>query len=251
MSLDALPSIWLLLIAFPAVTLAYAIFAMAGFGAVFITAPALAQVMPVATVVPVLALVDCVAATFNGLKLGSKIAFDELKWLVPLIIAGSYIGANVLLVAPARPMMVGLGLFVIGYALFSLIAAPLPKAIGQRWIAVFGLVGGIFSGMFGSGGFIYAMYLTRRLADRDAIRATQSALIILSTLTRATIFLFAGVYSGWQIPLLALACVPAMALGTWLGHRVTLAMSREQFLRAIYFLLLVSGGALLLRALTL
>ncbi len=251
MSLDALPSIWLLLIAFPAVTLAYAIFAMAGFGAVFITAPALAQVMPVATVVPVLALVDCVAATFNGLKLGSKIAFDELKWLVPLIIAGSYIGANALLVTPARPMMVGLGLFVIGYAVFSLLAAPLPNTIGRRWIAPFGLIGGIFSGMFGSGGFIYAMYLTRRLADRDAIRATQSALIILSTLTRATIFVFAGVYSDGRILILALACVPAMALGTWLGHRVTLAMSREQFLRAIHCLLLVSGGALLLRAWTL
>ena len=55
MSLDVLPSPWLLMIAFPAVTIAYVIFAMAGFGAVFITAPALAQMMPVATVVPVLA----------------------------------------------------------------------------------------------------------------------------------------------------------------------------------------------------
>ena len=207
--------------------------------------------MPVATVVPVLALVDCGAAMFNGLKLGRKIVLQELVLLIPLMVAGSFVGAKALLVLPGRPMMVGLGAFVICYALYGLLVPPPGGPIGRGWILPLGALGGLFSGMFGSGGFIYAMYLTRRLADRDAIRATQSALIILSTLTRATIFLFAGVYSGWQIPLLALACVPAMALGTWLGHRVTLAMSREQFLRAIYFLLLVSGGALLLRALTL
>jgi uncharacterized membrane protein YfcA len=248
MSFESLPSIWLLLLAFPAVTLAYAIFAMAGFGAVFITAPALAQVMPVATIVPVLALVDCGAATINGIKLGRKVAFHELKWLIPLMIGGSFIGANALLVIPQKPMMVGLGLFVVGYALFSLFAPPRTGEIGKGWIVPFGAIGGIFSGMFGSGGFIYAMYLTRRMLDKDAIRATQSALISLSTLTRAIIFFFAGVYSDLHTLALALACVPAMILGTWLGHRVTLAMSREQFLKSIYCLLLVSGGALLVRA---
>jgi len=248
MSPDSFPPIWLLLIAFPAVTLGYAIFAMAGFGAVFITAPALAQFMPVATVVPVLALVDCAAATFNGLKLGSKVAFDELKWMIPLLIIGSIVGANALLVIPQRPMMVALGVFVVGYALYSLLAPARTGPIGRGWIVPFSGLGGIFSGMFGSGGFIYAMYLTRRLADKDAIRATQSALISLSTFTRAVTFFFAGVYTDLHTLVLAAACVPAMILGTWLGHKVTLAMSREQFLRTIYGLLLISGGSLLVRA---
>jgi uncharacterized membrane protein YfcA len=248
MSPDSFPSIWLLIIAFPAVTLGYVIFAMAGFGAVFITAPALAQLMPVATVVPVLALVDCAAATFNGFKLGSKVAFDELKWMIPLLIIGSIVGANALLVIPQRPMMIALGIFVLGYALYSLLAPPRTGTIGRGWIVPFSGFGGIFSGMFGSGGFIYAMYLTRRLADKDAIRATQSALISLSTFTRAVTFFFAGVYSDMHTLVLAAACVPAMILGTWLGHKVTLAMSREQFLKAIYGLLLISGSALLVRA---
>ena len=248
MSPDTLPPIWLLLIAFPAVTLAYMIFAMAGFGAVFITAPALAQVMPVATIVPVLALVDCGAATFTGLKLGRKVALHELKWLIPLMMLGSLVGANALLVIPARPMMAGLGVFVIGYALYGLFVPPVSGEISRKWVLLFGSFGGIFSGMFGSGGFIYAMYLTRRLTDKDAIRATQSALISLSTLTRAIIFFVAGVYSDVHTLVLAAACVPAMMLGTWLGHRVTLAMSRTQFLKAIYYLLLVSGGSLVVRA---
>jgi uncharacterized membrane protein YfcA len=249
MFLDSLPPLWLILIAFPAVTVAYAIFAMAGFGAVFITAPALAQFMPVSSVVPVLSLVDCGAATINGVTLGRKVAFAEMKWLVPLMVCGSLVGTRILFWVPQRPMMAGLGVFVVFYALFSLTRKPSTEPIARGWVWPIGALGGVFSGMFGSGGFIYAIYLTRRLQDKDAIRATQSALIILSTLTRAVIFAVSGVYSDWHILVLALVCVPAMLLGTWLGHHITLRMSREAFLRSIYALLLISGGSLLLRAL--
>ena len=51
----------------------------------------------------------------------------------------------------------------------------------------FGSIGGVFSAMFGSGGFIYAMYLSRRLADKDAVRGTQSALLALGTIKEAVV----------------------------------------------------------------
>lgn len=250
MDFDSLPSIWLLLLAFPAVTAAYVVFAMAGFGAVFISGPALAQVMPVATIVPVLALVDCGAAIINGVTLNRKLAFGEIKWLIPLMILGSLVGVKALLVIPAKPMMYALGIFVICYALYSLFVPARSGEISRKWIVPFGFLGGVFGGMFGSGGFVYAMYLTRRLFDRDAIRATQATLLSLSSFTRVVIFFFAGVYADFHTLVLAIACLPAMFLGTWLGHRITVTMSREQFLRVIYGLLLISGSALLLRAWT-
>ncbi len=246
--MDHLPPVWLLLTAFPAVTLAYMVFAMAGFGAVFITAPSLAQVMPVAQVVPVLSLVDFGAAAINGTALWKKVALDELKFLVPLMIIGSILGIYLLLIIPARPMMLALGVFVFCYALYALFMPTSTGTISRIWILPFGLLGGVFSGMFGSGGFIYVIYLMRRTADKDVIRATQGALISLSTATRIVIFFFVGVYANLQILWLALACVPAMLLGTWLGHHVTLRISREVFLRTICWLLLVAGGSLVLRA---
>jgi uncharacterized membrane protein YfcA len=246
--MDALPPLWALAVAFPAVTVAYMIFSMAGFGAVFITAPALAQAMPVSHVVPVLSLVDFGAAAINGTALSRKIAFDELKFLIPLMIVGSIAGIYLLLIIPAKPMMFALGIFVLCYALYNLFAKPRTDVIGRIWILPFGLLGGIFSGMFGSGGFIYVMYLMRRTTDKDVIRATQGALISLSTFTRIVIFTFAGVYSDLKILVLAAACVPAMLLGTWLGHKVTLKMSREVFLRAIYIMLLVAGVSVIIRA---
>lgn len=246
--MDALPPLWALAVAFPAVAFAYMIFALAGFGAVFITAPALAQAMPVSHVVPVLSLVDFGAALINGTALSRKIAFDELKFLIPLMIVGSIGGIYLLLVIPAKPMMFALGVFVLCYALYNLLVKPRTDLIGRIWVLPLGLLGGVFSGMFGSGGFIYVIYLMRRTADKDVIRATQGALISLSTLTRIIIFTFAGIYADLKILVLAAACVPAMLLGTWLGHKIVLKMSREVFLRAIYVMLLVAGVSVIARA---
>ena len=80
---EALPSLQTLAIALPAVAIAYIIFGIAGFGTALIAAPVLAYIMPVAVIVPLLALLDCAAAVINGVRLSDKIAKDELVWLSP------------------------------------------------------------------------------------------------------------------------------------------------------------------------
>ena len=113
---------------------------------------------------------------------------------------------------------------------------------------MFGLVGGIFSAMFGSGGFVYAIYLSRRLDDKDAIRATQSTLIGMSTLTRVVLFLGVGIYSDFSLLLLALASIPAMGAGIYAGQWFAARLSRQQFLRVVYVLLIATGSTLIVRA---
>jgi uncharacterized membrane protein YfcA len=247
--LDLAPSLVTLAIALPILAIAYIIFGIAGFGTALIAAPVLAQTLPVSAIVPLLALLDCLAAIVNGVKLSDKIARREMMWLVPLMIAGSLVGAWLLLVIPPKPMMLALGIFVVGYALYALFTPSARVGLKQAFVVPFGLIGGIFSAMFGSGGFIYAMYLSRRLEDKDAMRATQSALIALSTFTRVVIFALAGVYADFKLLALALLLVPAMLIGLYIGHHITLRMTREQFLRVLNFVLIATGTALILRAL--
>lgn len=246
--LALLPPPATLAVAVPALIAAYVIFGAAGFGSALIAAPILSQAMPVAAVVPLLALLDCLAAIVNGVKLGDRIATREMIWLVPLMIAGSVVGAWLLFIIPPRPMMLALGLFVVGYAVYALLTPTARVGLRQLWVAPFGLVGGIFSAMFGSGGFIYAIYLSCRLDDKDAVRATQSALIALSTFTRVIIFALAGVYSDLKLPMLALLLVPVMLTGLYAGHRITLRMTRDQFLRALNMVLIATGMMLIARA---
>src|SRR6478735_4249275 len=182
-------------IVLPTLVVAYVIFGIAGFGTALVAAPVLAHAMPIASVVPLLALLDFGAAALNGFKLSDKIAKAELVWLAPLMIAG-----------------------------------------------------GIFSAMFGSGGFVYAIYLSRRLDDKDAIRATQSTLIGMSTLTRVLLFLGVGIYSDFSLLLLAVASIPAMGIGIYAAQWFTARLSRVQFLRFVYVLLIGTGTTLIVRA---
>jgi uncharacterized membrane protein YfcA len=144
-------------------------------------------------------------------------------------------------------MMLLLGVFAASYGSYGLLAPPIERKIGKAWVGLFAPIGGMFSAMFGSGGFVYAIYLSLRLDDKDAIRATQSTLIGLSTLTRVLLFLAVGIYSDPQQLLLALVSAPAMVIGLYAGHRVTLRMSCEQFLRILHLLLIGTGMALVVR----
>jgi uncharacterized protein len=81
---------WIVLaVALPAVVVSYVIFGIAGFGSSLVFAPILAQAMPVAKVVPLLALFDFIAAAASGVRMNKNVAAEELRWLVPLMVVGS------------------------------------------------------------------------------------------------------------------------------------------------------------------
>jgi uncharacterized membrane protein YfcA len=246
---DALPSLAQLAVAYPAFIAGYIVLGLVSFGTTLIVAPVLVNIMPLSRIVPLLALLDCVATTANGFRLGSKVAVRELMVMVPVMVLGSVVGAYLLLNLPARPLMAALGLFLVGNALYTFFGKPAHGIIAQAWVVPLGFFGGVCSALFGSGGPLYATYFSRRLHEPDALRATQSVLLSMATFTRAVIFALAGVYADYRLILLAVCLLPAMALGMWIGERITLRLTREQFLRVLHSVLLLAGITLCLRAL--
>ena len=91
-------------------------------------------------------------------------------------------------------------------------------------------------------------HLVRRLEDPQQVRATQTAVLTVSSTIRVLLFAFAGTYSEPGLLLLVLALLPAMALGLYIGHRITLKMNRQRFMQVLHAVLLLTGGSLLLRA---
>ena len=238
-----------IVVAFVTIAVTYTIFAMMGFGSALIAAPVLALRIPLTSVVPLLAVLDLTAALVNIGRLGSKVDRSEILRLAPLMACGSAAGIFLLFSASPRLMLLGLGVFVIGYSLYRLFFHLNPRHLSAYWVAPFGLIGGLFSGMFGSGGFIFSIYLSHRSNDKDVIRATMTAMTGLSTVTRVAIFTAIGVFADLRLLLLALLCVPALLLGVYCGHRVTSNLSHERFLRILCVLLLGTGSLLIWRAL--
>ena len=231
------------------IALAYIVFGIAGFGTALVAGPILIMFMPLSKIIPLLVLLDFVAAFGNLLQSRRDVVKPELLRLLPCMAIGCTLGVIFLLNLHSDLLLLLMGLFISTYAIYSLAVRAKPTALAAGWSVPMGVVGGLFGALFGSGGFLYAIYLNSRL-PKDAARATQSALISASTVVRLSLFLIAGVYAELPLLMLAVCLLPAMALGLWAGRRLTLRMSREAFVRLVTWLVLASGIALIGRYLS-
>ena len=245
-----MPDFLTLLVAEPVITLAYVVFGLVGFGSTLVSAPLLAHLLPVSTVVPALALTDLVASWSNGWRLSEHVVRRELWRLVPALMAGSVLGAWLLFTLPVKLLMPLLGAFVVLYALNGLRPKQAVRTpLAPRWAWWYGAVGGLFSALFGAGGWVYAIYLSRRLEDVQQIRATQTAVLIFSSMIRVGLFLAAGRLLEPQLLWLVLCLLPAVALGVYIGHHISQRLDRQRFLQLLNGVLLLTGSSLLLRSL--
>ena len=197
-----------------AIALAYVVFGVAGFGTALVAGPLLILCLPLSKIIPLLVLLDFVAAFGNWLPSRRDVARPELLRLLPCMAMGCVIGVVFLLNLKSDLLLLLMGIFISAYALYSLAVKVRPTEVAPVWAIPTGVTGGLFGALFGSGGFLYALYLNARL-PKDAARATQSALISCSTVVRLSLFVIAGVYADGALLLLAVCLLPAMALGLW------------------------------------
>lgn len=226
---------------------AYIVFGIAGFGTALVAGPILVHFMPLSRIIPLLVLLDFLAAFGNLLPSRHAVVRTELLRLLPCMAVGCALGVTFLLTLKSDLLLLLMGLFVTAYALYSLAVKIRPTQLAAGWSIPLGTVGGLFGALFGSGGFLYAIYLNSRLTDKNQARATQSALISCSAIVRLSLFLIVGVYADIPLLLLAICLLPAMLLGSLLGRHLTMKMSREAFVRLVTWLVLVSGVALIAR----
>jgi uncharacterized protein len=237
-------------IAAPAVIVfAYTVFGMTGFGSTMIAVPILANWVPLATLVPVLVLSDIASALFVGGTNRHHVSKAELKRLVPFLVLGLALGVTVLVSAPQKPLIIALGLFSL-VAGVTTVLNPVPRGrICALWSAPTGLVAGSFAATFGIAGPVYVAYLTGRLDDKDAIRATISTMISISATLRGIFYTVAGLVIKAGV-LAGIAFVAPLAiLGVRIGSRIHTRLSAVQLRRAIGLLLVACGGILLARSL--
>nr|WP_253950592.1 MULTISPECIES: sulfite exporter TauE/SafE family protein [Pseudomonas syringae group] len=228
-----------------AVVAAYIVFGVAGFGTALVAGPVLIHFMPLSRIIPLLVMLDFLAAFGNLLPSRQSVVRSELLRLLPCMAVGCTLGVLFLLNLKSDVLLLLMGLFVTAYALYSLAVKVRPTQLAAGWAIPMGTIGGLFGALFGSGGFLYAIYLNSRLTSKEQARATQSALISCSTIVRLGLFLLAGVYAEIPLLLLAVCLLPAMLLGSWIGRSLVTKLSREAFVRLVTWLVLVSGLALI------
>ena len=228
---------------------AYFIRGISGFGSGLIAVPLLALKLPLIFVVPMILLMDFSASLVLGglnLKLMDK---AEIRRLLPPGILGVIAGTFLLVSLPRTPMLIGLGSFIILYALRNLIfLGRTAKPITPAWAWPAGLIGGTVSALFGTGGPPYVIYLSHRLFDKSQLRATFSGLFFIEGSSRIVMFTLTGLLLNWDVLKAYLGAMPVALGALWLGSHVHSRLSNDQMLKLISMILLGSGASLWVKA---
>lgn len=243
-------SAWVYLIAPLVVFMGYIAFGISGFGSTIIVVPILAQFLPLKFVVPLMVLLDLSAILMMRANKGLQARdMKVIGSMLPFMLIGMVLGAYLLKSVPERYLMLALGLFVAGYALITLLCNKAVGTITPRLRIPISLLGGTASSLFGTGGPIYAIYVSRRLHNPTVMRATMSTIISISVVVRVVIFLLSGLLLKADLGIAVIALVGFMAGGMLLGMKLHKCMKPEQVRKVVHLLLVVSGSSLVIRAL--
>ena len=230
--------------------LAYSLRGSTGFGGL-IGMPLLALVIPVKVLAPAWTLLGIASsATILG---GDRAHVDKrafglfLPWCIVGIGAGLYLFKTLDAAALARALGVLILLYA-GYMVWMIAhpAAGDPLPAGAVRPAS-GVLSGVVGTMFGAmASIFFAMYLNACALEKQAFRATISAMLLALSLIRLAAYAAVGELSAEALLVFA-AALPAMGLGIYLGGRIHARMSEGLFKGLVCAILVVCAIPLLLR----
>ncbi len=139
----------------------------------------------------------------------------------------------------------GLGVFIILYCLYCLTKQKTIE-IFKKLGLLFGFAGGIFSGLYTTGGPIYVVYITNRLSRSSNLRASIIGVMAISNFLRLPILAANRLISIHCIEV-AMLVLPLFILSIYLGHKVYSKINEQFFRKIVLAVLLVSGLVLIVK----
>jgi len=228
----------------------YAVRGAAGFGSGVVATPLMAFVLPLSTVAPLVTFLGMFVSIRQAVRDWPLIAWKRLAEFVPGIVLGVPLGIWVFREVHPEVLIRALGLYVVGYALYSLFGSTRGAGSSRlpRWTALpIGTLGAIVATVFGGmAGPVYVTYLDGLRLPMRAFRVTASTTLLTLSIVRSAAYLAGGIFRPEDFPLVLGAAVP-VALGTLAGEWVHDRIGPETFRRLVGGLLVFSGAALLLR----
>jgi len=226
------------------------VFGITGFGAALVTVPLATHFVPLPFALALYVLMDLANAFRVGFENPKNAVKSEWTRMVPTILLGTVAGVTLLVNLPRAAATLALGVFVLLFALYSLMRHPdAQRVISSQWAYVAGFIGGITSTIFGAGGPPYAIYLSHRGLAKEQYRATMGFATLTSISLRTIAFFATGILLDAKVWIYAAFVVPAGLAGIWAAGHLFRRISRETLMRVVAFMLLASGASLVVRAL--
>jgi uncharacterized membrane protein YfcA len=239
-----------LLLVYLVLVVAETVYVTFGFGSGLIAVGGLAMVVPeVLDVVVVLLLISLPCELFVVIRSRQQIIWKGMALIAIGVAVGIFAGTRILRVAEPTFVLILLGVFLI-VAGTAFLLIPVRRTFSiPVWVGPHvGLVSGVLTGMFGTGGPPLIFYYQLGGVAKAVFRGNLMLIFLLMTLIRIPSYAFAGfitIERLWS----ALVVMPAVILGIWLGNRVHLQLDEVTFRRMVSVALVIIGAVLLVQRL--
>ncbi len=227
---------------------AYVVYGLSGFGSALVNVSILAHFLPLTIVVPASLLLDFSAAAMVGTRFRGDAQWRELAFIAPFVLTGMVAGVMLLIRLPRDQALLGLGLLIGFYGAYTLARPQRLSVISRIWGVPMCLVGGALSGLFGTGGPVYVIYLSRRILEPMQLKASLATLLAAHGSIRIVMYLVTGLLLQKEVLLGALAMFPIMWIAMRLGVRLHARLSPDRVIQVMSLVLMVTGITLVLRA---
>ena len=169
--------------------------------------------------------------------------------LLPFAIGGLIgipIGVALLTHVDTRGLKGALGLFLVVYGTYALLAPRLPeiRGGGRAADAAVGFVGGILGGLGGYSGVLPTIWTQLRGWRKDVARGVFQPFILMAHVVTLVLVGIASMDAGGA--LMTLAALPALYAGAWIGWRIYGRLDDRRFRQVLAALLVASGLTLVL-----
>ena len=224
-----------------------------GFGFALLAVPLLTFVVPAKAAVVVALLVGTATSSWLLVHLRHDVDPVPARRLGIGAVLGAPVGVVILrIIAPdSLRLLVGVTTCVAAAWVIGSSRWGRPDAAdAPRWRAwSLGVLSGVLATSVATNGPPVVYELRRRGLHGDAFRATVSVVFVLTDLVGLPLLAAAGLLTGATLAVAAISLVPCV-VGVAIGSRVSRRMAPDHFVWAADLLLLVTGVATIVRALT-
>ncbi|CAN5829517.1 sulfite exporter TauE/SafE family protein [soil metagenome] len=213
---------------------------ISGFGFALLSMPLISFIAGIRVATPLVAITG---TTIGLLMFTNCWQQADRKALIRLLVTGLIgvpLGVMLFSHLPDEWVKRGLGALLLIYCLYSLLMPELPLMQDGLLTAGFGLISGLLTGAFNTGGPPVVIYGTLRRWSPEEFRSTLQLYFLVTSAFAMLGHAVAGLWTS-KILWFYLASLPALLLGLYLGDKINLMIPKQLFNRIIYGMLIVTG----------
>ncbi|MGH7621958.1 MAG: sulfite exporter TauE/SafE family protein [Gemmatimonadaceae bacterium] len=220
-----------------------------GFGEALVGVPLLALRIPVSVAAPLAVLVSVCVAALIVAQDWRQIELRSAGWLIAASLFGIPLGLLLLTAASDAVVKVILGLVIVIFASYSVLAnTQLQLREDHRvWLLGAGFCSGVLGGAYGMNGPPLAIYGALRQWSPQRFRATLQGYFLAASLAGLIGYAAVGLWSPAVTRYFVLS-VPCVCLGVLVGRVLNRRLRGDGFFRIVYVGLIAIGAVLVAQA---